>query len=656
MKGHVKLTTAEHRAWRVNKAQWVSRKGVVLRAVTPEEEKAIFPITERVKRTGRSETLPTKVVYKVQGPQGQVVEQAHDMDVMVRATRTGRDAQAFLLDVFVNGNRYVKGREIIAKRMLARHGECILFQPNGKRLIVVRNPKIARPTYSESQRAAPHPDHCPCRAFSDRREPGRHHIACEWNSKAPPHEQATPLVIEQPATALIDSPEPLEALAFDPAVVAPGGADRFGRQVMAGSPPPARYAPPPPPSSSEAVAPPSVAYGVRAAARAGVAIAEPLAPAQANQHPTLGAPMYAVVPSSPALTTSTLAQNPRRGTLEVYSPEQCPEDCRGMRDPAMAWKWPVGRRMDRGHHHPLCPHEGAYQQRFGAGRRWVLYDIERKVEVREATVQEVAQSEVELQRSGTRSLTLGGRIYAVVPTRPVAAVAPVAAAPRRAETAAEFELDRQQALEVSGLPTVPVAARPTVVVRGPAEDPMSELERLRARVLELERGATLAAPVGPGTYYEPAAPSYQHAALEPRPVGTAADHLRAPNGLIGNQLIGDDIPQGEVQLFDPEPFVDPLPAMQVARPVAPAPYHPGVVHAGGFVPPPPPEERDEPAAVEVAAEPPPFIEAGGPSPDEEDDDSDEEDEESPIAAEVLAIAGAELAAMTTAASSIASGA
>jgi hypothetical protein len=643
MKGHVKLTTAEYRAWRVNKAQWVSPQGVVLRAVTPEEEQALFPVVERVKRSGRTETYPVTAIYKVRSPAGPIVEQRQTMNVTVRATRTGRDAQSFLFDVFVGGNRYVKGREIICKRMLKRHGECVVFQPNGKRLIVVRDPKIARPTFAESQRSAPHPDHCPCRSFSDRREVGRHHIACEWNSKAPPHEQATPFLQEVPQT-FIDSPEPLETLAFDPTPVTRGGVDRQGQAAM-------RLPPAPLPQAAT-----ELPMRARTAASRSMPTAVPLSPAAAARHPTLGAPMYTAAPEVPTSVDRTTTPNPRQGSLEIFSPEQCPEDCRGLRDAAAAWAWPPGRSPTRGHHHPLCPHEGPYQQRFGQGRRWVLFDMQRRVEVRDATADEVARSEVELQRSGTRSVAVSGNIYGVVPTRSVRQTAEAIAAETRAQRpsaarTAQYETARQTALEDSGLPGVPgESARTVAEPRGPADDPQSELAQLRARIAELEYRESLGRPVGPGAVasehdaygYErqpprqPAPPpmlSPYEQQLVARPVGMPADHLRDAHGLVGHQQQGDDIPVGEVvPLTDPEPFVDPLPAMRVAHASAAAPYHPGVVHSEAFVPPPLPGDEHEPATSNEL-----IVDGAEPGPDDEDDES-ETDEETPIAALAIDIA------------------
>src|SRR6187551_3998217 len=72
----VKLSTAEHRAWRVNKAQWVSPQGIVLRAVTAEEEKSLFPAVERTKAMGKTQSYPLVVVYRTEDPEsGAIYEQ-----------------------------------------------------------------------------------------------------------------------------------------------------------------------------------------------------------------------------------------------------------------------------------------------------------------------------------------------------------------------------------------------------------------------------------------------------------------------------------------------------------------------------------------------------------------------------------------------------
>lgn len=706
MKGHVKLTTAEHRAWRVNKAHWVSPKGIVLRAVTPEEEQAIFPFVERTKRTGRTETYAAKVVYKVRSAQGQIVQHDQPMDITVRATKTGREAQSFLLDVFVNGNRYVKGREIIEKRMLARHGECMLFQPNGKRLRVIRNPKLARPTFAESQRAAPHPDHCACRAFSDRREPGRHHIACEWNSKSPPHEQASPLVRDVMPT-LVDSPEPLDSLAFDDSVQSQSRA----AQSRAAQPAPDRYGgvilpPPPQPPTAN----PELAMRARGPVSYAPAAAAPLSPELASQHPTLGAPTVTISPSAPIRVDHAEVVDPRVGELDVYAPEECPRDCRGARNPENAWLWPPGRRAQRGQHHPLCPFDAPHRQSLAVGQRWVLYDIERRVEVRDAAVSEVAQSEVELQRSGARSVVISGRIYAVVAAAPKQTVSTVRQrALARGSAAAALsahEQGRQSALAQSGLPSVPgsapaqteapVTAREQALLSRLAEleraatgrqppvapEPLTARERaLMGRLEALEHNARLSAPIGSGVAarmepphylsaqpyappmplpYEPlvamphqpaAVPLYdpQAALMTARPVAGPADHLRNDKGLVGHQQLGDDIPLGVVELSEPEPFVDPLPAMRVQAAHAPAPYHPGVVHEGAFVLPALPSDEE---ATEVFAPAPSAStetddlgdtdlgsmasqDLGGPDDEDDGAEDDELDEETPIAAQSL---------------------
>src|SRR5882672_1580610 len=177
----VKLTSADARAWRENNAQWVSPKGFVLRAVTPEEEKAVFPALEQVKRFKQSGVCSVEAEYKTaDAASGAIRVQKVPMEVVVRVIKTGRDANSFLYNLFVNGNQYVKGREVLRSRILEKHGECILQGPNGKQLTVLRDPRVNRPTFAESQRSAPSPERCHSRGFKDNPDVGRHHIACEW--------------------------------------------------------------------------------------------------------------------------------------------------------------------------------------------------------------------------------------------------------------------------------------------------------------------------------------------------------------------------------------------------------------------------------------------------------------------------------------------
>jgi hypothetical protein len=131
--------------------------------------------------------------------------------------------------------------------------------------------------------------------------------------------------------------------------------------------------------------------------------------------------------------------------------------------------------------------------------------------------------------------------------------------------------------------------------------------------------------------------------------------LRDERGLVGNQLLTDDIPAGPVTVPMPEEFVDPL---QSSAPLPtrgnPAPFHPGHVHDPGFVP---PSLPGEPApVVDAAGEP---VIAGDTSEDEDqpdavgDDGDDESGEEMTLEEAEAILADPEIAALAAEASAAA---
>lgn len=547
MPNTVKLSNADARAWRANKAQWVSPEGVVLRAVTPEEEKALFPLVERAKHMGKSSRSQVTAVYRYEDPDtGVISEQPVNMEAVFKVIQTGRQQTDRLLHVFVNGYRYVKGREIIEKRLLATHGECSIHGRNGKRLRVVRDPTAKRPTYAESQRSAPSPEHCHCRGWNGKGDPDRHHQACDWNGKAPPHERALPMTFVVEAS-VVDSPEPIASLAFE----APNA--QRAAPISVGAPAIVRHRPV---SSAAPPAPPGV------------------------QHNPMVAPVYANAPSPSMLAGGAITESVGPSAVEeVHAPEVCPNACLGGPDGG-GWAWPAGRQPVEGHHHPLCQYEKAWARSKGPAEVFWLLDMETNIEVREATTEEVARAEIEFSRSGTRSLMISERIYAVVTrggdvlTRRVPRHAPVptlAMAPPVLEelrpapppAADPHEARRQQLIADGRLPFIPNGPLPAAAAT--AAGPQDELARLRARIAILEgRGQGVSNGVMQNAATEPAR-------SQPGVIMGAAEHLRDSRGLIGDQQAGDDIAPGPVKLSEPEPFVDPLKAAQSSRPVTQPP-------------------------------------------------------------------------------------
>lgn len=582
----VKLTSADARAWRENCAQWVSPKGFVLRAVTPEEEKALFPALERVKQFKVSGVCNVEAVYKVADPAtGGVREQRVPMEVMVRVTKTGRDQNSFLYDLFVNGNRYVKGRDVLRSRILEKHGECILQGPNGKQLTVLRDPTVSRPTFSESQRSAPSPERCHCRGFKDNPDIGRHHIACEWNTKAPPHEKALPIQREGQQRGMMELATPIASMRFDapdasstPSIPttpvlrtvngqvlqsASGSAASHGGvaslavpHVVSGPGPVRSNAPPPPP---------------------------PGAPPPPELHAAPPAPPGVQVAHTPA---STVVQRGTGAGDAIVSPKDCSSDCRGIASGTKGWAWPATRKAEPNQHHPFCKHEASWRQHVTGQKRWMLYDLDRHVELREATKDEQARAEVELGRSGIRSVQVGEGLYAVVE----AGTSPLASSGRSVTnltgtllrpSPSQEDLRAADSLGVGAAPTV--SNRPATRTAPSSEDlTIEELEaelarrrEQRARLLpgvpgqeaEAEAEAVGSKEQGVQSGSESDLTPYSLDPTPPEPpfalppgaffVGEAAG-LRNELGLVGLQQKPATIEVGPVRVVDPEPFVDPL--------------------------------------------------------------------------------------------------
>ena len=597
----VKLSSADARAWRENRAQWVSAKGQVLRAVTAEEEAAIFPVLRKVEQFKQSGSCAVAAVYKVPDPStGTVVEQKVPMEVVVRVTRTGRDQNAFLYDTFVNGNRYVKGRNVLRARILEKHGECILQGPNGKQICVLRDPRINRPSFSESQRMSPSPERCHCRGFKDNPDVGRHHMACEWNAKAPPHERALPIERAGMDRGMMDLQTPISNLQFDAAGANAGPLSmpipkHFPQQANG------RLISAPNASSQQqggvaAMAVPVVMSGPGMSAQQTYRVPPPPPPlAEGSAYAVPQVPQGVTVQHTPQ---ATVVQRMGEVQAPLVSPKDCENDCRGIAEGTKGWAWPQGRKPEPNQHHPLCKHEAVWRAHLTGEKRWMLYDLDRGIELREATPDERARAEVELQRNGIRSVQVGEYLFAVVeagttpqggpggaPTnltgtrmrpspdqsalrapvgaesaglrpavtaRPAAKAAPVSSGERAAKEMSLDELEQELARRRA------LAAMPSI----PSADVLEE---------ELPDGgeATAVEAVGEPSWGDDVAvvemPQDQGSGFmvqgpgpEPRAPSPEPSPLRDARGLVGLQQRDSTIEKGPVMIVDPEPFVDPM--------------------------------------------------------------------------------------------------
>lgn len=610
-KRSVKLTSAEGRAWGINQRQWVSPSGVVLRAVTPEEEAAIFPAISAARKVGKSGRQTVTAQYLSNDASGARRVAHTQLDLVFKITRTGSEAEAFILDLYVGGNRYVQGREIIEKKILARHGECNLYRVGGQRIKSIRDPRLRRAGYSEN-RASPKPESCACRGWIDS-QVGRHHRVCEWNRLAPANEKAiehlnAPPVYQQDSA-------PVAGLAF--AAVAAPAAPSLTEQANYAVPPPG-YAP------QQQLHNPQLEYSRQALVEPHRA---PPPPPPAPEHQR--GPTRAMVERAAA--TSQAAE--KRKVL-LQSPEQCENDCRGFVKGVDGWVWPRGRRPEDNQHHPLCSGAAAWTRHVSGARRMVVFDMDRQVAVRDATEEEVAEAEVTARRSGTPSIDISGERFAIVPfgqsepsptpvpdltldgtrlsalshgageefhTGPSQAEVIAAENARIAAEQAELALAQQEALSDSGLPQAMPAFDNPLAVAVAAGDAASSQMRDSRGLVGAQRGTAEIAPGHvPGLEQEPpepVAPPPQAAAPVPQQAPPAQPQAAPPLPAPG--------------AFEPNESQPPQqhPAGHTATSVRTMVLPPPPVAQAAAVSQPEPEPEPEP----VAAQPP----AVAPSPTED---------------------------------------
>lgn len=186
----VRLKGHEQREWNANLSILVNTEtGVIVRPITAKESMTMFQVSRQVARTRQALTTETpEEGSKVEAR----IEELHGGGVMVR----------FYIDDMI----VVGGREAMKSRILAEHGECILYRTNNKFLCAVRDPNLTRPNAVEANRSTPHPDHCACAKWAGRQQ-GRHHPVCQHNQHAPPEERGE-FVAGQTASQTVLAPGP----------------------------------------------------------------------------------------------------------------------------------------------------------------------------------------------------------------------------------------------------------------------------------------------------------------------------------------------------------------------------------------------------------------------------------------------------------------
>jgi hypothetical protein len=135
----------------------------------------------------------------------------------------------------------------------------------------------------------------------------------------------------------------------------------------------------------------------------------------------------------------------------VYSPDQCPNDCRGRRG-NQAWSLAKGAIPPTElEHHPVCKYARDWSSTLSTPETTsVLYDLELSRVARGAMPEEIAEADLAERTTTMRNITVAGKLYAVLPrdeaeqaereargegedevTQTQAPLAPLAPAPRR---------------------------------------------------------------------------------------------------------------------------------------------------------------------------------------------------------------------------------
>lgn len=351
MPSTVKLGSADHRAWRMNRAHWVSPAGRVVRVVEPKEEDALSLAKKRVRAVGKSGTA--RIPNPTGGPNG------GPSVVQFEIVKTGPKRDAFVIETYLEGDRYVRGRDIIIARIVAQHGECILLGTNGKRLIVARDQRRVRALADARTRAG---------------------------GKTGGH-------VSEHLDDILDE-RGLDPVATGPHYAKlPGSRSihhrRVGRHRMVKK-------------SSRVIADATLAPDERDLRR--VEDGQVMHPKEAELRDHLRTPT----------AEAARAQQSVRLQVRAFNPEECPNNCRGFADGTEGWSWPAAVEQRDSMHHPTCAHAGAWKRSQDPGPARVLYDLDRRRELRPATDEEVAEAENHAARYGTPAVTIGSRQYAVI--------------------------------------------------------------------------------------------------------------------------------------------------------------------------------------------------------------------------------------------------
>lgn len=151
----VKLSSSDARAWAHNQPVWLHESGDVARPVTRQEQYAISRSLEKsrdVQQSFRIRVPLYDVVQSRNGIQARRTAQRGSLGVKMPEPAVPMAEFAFeiikagklrVVNVWQGNLRYVTGRQKLAARLLADHGECVLHGRNGMCIAVLRDPLVA---------------------------------------------------------------------------------------------------------------------------------------------------------------------------------------------------------------------------------------------------------------------------------------------------------------------------------------------------------------------------------------------------------------------------------------------------------------------------------------------------------------------------------
>lgn len=141
----VKLSSSDARAWTHNQPVWVDEAGEIVRPVSREEQHAISKTLEkstRIKQSFRAELA----LYPLNSTgrrtvRSRMLQEVPKLDAAFEVTYVGEKR---VVTVWNGSHRYATGRECLAARLLADHGECILHGRNGKCIGYLKDPFVTQ--------------------------------------------------------------------------------------------------------------------------------------------------------------------------------------------------------------------------------------------------------------------------------------------------------------------------------------------------------------------------------------------------------------------------------------------------------------------------------------------------------------------------------